>query len=135
VSKKEFYLRSWLISQLRNIFRRYPPFYNTRNRVKSEFTVMSKSGKPMRRVQFECAQCHKKVSSKEIRIDHTIPVVGVEGFPLNSDGTDNWGEYINRMFCPPENLSPLCNPCHDAKTAVENAGRTKVRKKRTKKLI
>jgi hypothetical protein len=51
-------------------------------------------------------------------VDHKDPVIDpVVGF------TD-WNEYIRRMFCGPENLQVLCDPCHAEKTRAERLAKT-----------
>jgi 5-methylcytosine-specific restriction endonuclease McrA len=127
---KTFFFRAWMIGQLRRIFRRYPPFYQVRNTVKEEYSVLSKTGKPMRRVRFTCALCKEKHSNSNIVVDHINPVIDPKvGFPLLPDGTDDWIRYIARLFCSIENLQVLCRACHDTKSGKEAKVRAKVRKK------
>lgn len=50
-----------------------------------------------------------------IAVDHVDPVVDPE------TGFMSWDEYINRMFCEPENFQVLCSPCHSKKGSEERA--------------
>lgn len=128
---KTFFFRAWMIGQLRRIFRRYPPFYQVRNTVKEEYSVLSKTGKPMRRVRFTCALCKEKHGNSNIVVDHIHPVIDPKvGFPILPDGSDDWITYISRLFCTIDNLQVLCRTCHDAKSGKEAKVRAKVRKKR-----
>ncbi len=125
--KKPFIFRAWFISKLRAASRRYPPIYEAQNAVKEYYTVMSKTGKPMKRVRFPCAICGGKFSNKEIRRDHIQPVVDVKvGFPLTLDGKDNWNVYINRMFgilsdgsINKRMIQIICVTCHNIKSKDE----------------
>lgn len=129
---KEFRFRTWFISQLRNISRRYPPHYRAENAVKEEYFITSKTGKKMRRVRFTCVECGLKFSKKLIRRDHIIPVVDPDvGFPVLDNGEDNWNVYISRMFVKEGDIQMMCKGCHDAKSKSENKDRkelTKVKK-------
>ena len=54
---------------------------------------------------FVCELCHKVVPT--IHIDHITPVGLVdEGF-------------IDRLYCPSNQLQSLCKKCHDTKTRLE----------------
>jgi 5-methylcytosine-specific restriction endonuclease McrA len=124
----EFRLRSWLINALRSSFRRYPPFYRTKNAVKEEYYVPSKSGRPMRRVRFTCAQCGGKYANTAVSVDHKVPIVPETGFPTLPDGTDDWNTYIRRLYCTDDGLQVLCKECHNGKTQVENKTRREMKK-------
>jgi 5-methylcytosine-specific restriction endonuclease McrA len=117
------------------ISRKFPAHYEKENLVKEEFFVLSKKGKPMRRVRFPCAICGKKVSRSSIRRDHIDPVINPEtGFPLTQLGEDDWNVYIKRLFCSGDNIQLICKPCHDGKTKKEKKERVVNRKKLTKRI-
>lgn len=40
----------------------------------------------------------------------------------------DYSVYIERLFCPEENLQGLCKSCHDKKTKLENKNRRNIRK-------
>lgn len=58
-----------------------------------------------------------------IEIDHITPVVEVTGWT-------NWDNYFDSLFCSEENLRPLCNKCHSAKSSTEATFRASYKKKK-----
>ena len=60
-----------------------------------------------------CNHCGRCFPIKDIQVDHIIPVI-----PVNRKIKD-WNEYIERLFCPVENLQCLCKDCHLIKTNSE----------------
>ena len=104
--------RSFVISALRSATRRYPPKYKTLNKAFIEKRINKKTGKLAS--HYKCAVCNGEFVAKDVQVDHTIPVVGPEGFV-------GWDSYIERMFCDVDNLQVLCKTCHDVKTKEENA--------------
>lgn len=71
---------------------------------------------------YTCNECKQqvpvtvKVGDKRVRnvfVDHLVPVVDP------TTGFMSWDEYINRMFCEPDNFQVLCASCHTEKTAEE----------------
>lgn len=130
-AKKPWVLKSYLISVLRKASRKTPAFSQAFNIAKEEYFIDTKSGGKARRVRFKCAECGRaflnKVGSREIAADHTVPVVGAEGFI-------DWNTYIERMFCDASGYQILCNyeglrdgvlSCHRLKTNREAAQRPK----------
>ncbi len=130
MAKKDnaFRFRNWMVGALRGASRRFPPFYKKRNAAKQEYFIKTKMGKPLRRVKYQCEKCKEWFSSKEIRLDHTDPVVPLTGFPVLDNGEDDWNTYIKRMFCEAEGLSLLCVGCHNIKTNEEKAQRKDLKK-------
>lgn len=124
---KEFYFKGWMIGQLRRICRRYPPYYQTLNSVKEEYYITTKAGKQLKRVKYTCSKCKGQYSSKEVQVDHIIPIVPIEGFPMLPNGEPDWNSFIPRLFCGPEGLQVLCTGCHDEKTQNENSKRKEYR--------
>jgi 5-methylcytosine-specific restriction endonuclease McrA len=129
---KSFYLRSWLIGQLRRIYRRYPPYFETLNKDQIVSYVKSKKGKDLKRVHVTCAHCHQIFKKAEVQVDHIIPVVPESGFPT-INGEDDWNTYLKRFLVGPEGLQRLCKPCHQIKTNSENENRPNKKKKKIKK--
>ena len=138
-AKKPWVLKNYLISVLRKASRKTPAFSQAFNIAKEEFFIDTKSGGKARRVRFKCAECGRaflnKVGSREIAADHTVPVVGIEGFV-------DWNTYIERMFCDADGYKILCNyeglrdgveSCHRIKTNLERAQRPKKPKTTRKK--
>lgn len=102
MAAKYFNLKAFVIAGLRRLTYKYPPRYNCMNSARTE------------RGKYKCAQCKAIVGRKDIKIDHIIPVVGVEGFI-------DWNTYIPRMFCNESNFQALCDTCHKAKTKQEKS--------------
>lgn len=114
-----------VISALRRVFRRYPPFKECLANAKSEYFIPSKKGKLMRRVHWECAKCKTKVTQKNRDVDHINPVIDP------ATGFAGYDAYALRLFCALVNLQVLCKPCHKAKSKLENALRLNARKARS----
>ncbi len=67
------------------------------------------------RGSYLCALCKAIFPPKEVAVDHVEPVV-VPGM-----GEYHWTTYIERLFCPVNELQVLCKACHAAKTKAERA--------------
>lgn len=114
-----FVLQAAVLSALRRLSRRWPPYNEVLNRQKTEIFIPSKKGKPMRRVKYTCEGCQVSVGRKECAVDHISPVVDPD------TGFIDYQTFIDRLFCPVENLQVLCEACHGIKTKQENAKRLK----------
>ena len=124
---------AWFINlvrgQLREAFHRWPVRLSVLERVKVVEETITRSGRPSKRptVWYVCEQCGAKCKATvakgnpknyvRIWVDHIDPVVPV-------DKVIGFDEYINRLFCKPENLQALCDTCHKAKSAKEKTKRT-----------
>lgn len=72
--------------------------------------------------KFRCEKCGAQpLTKKEIQIDHIVSRESTTGW-------DGWSTYIERTFCPAEGLQVLCKPCHNPKSAKENASRRAAKK-------
>lgn len=60
-----------------------------------------------------------------IEIDHISPVIDITGWTT-------WDNYFDSLFCDEENLRPLCNKCHLAKSSHESTHRAIHNRKRKK---
>lgn len=124
---KPFNAKNWLISAVRRASLRYPPAIEARNRNKEEYYILSKKGKPMRRVKHICEQCGKKdLKTSEYELDHTVPLVGKEGFI-------DWNTFFERYLIDASGFKKLCIPCHESKTRAEMGDKYKERRKKKKK--
>lgn len=103
-----FDLKKFLMAHLRRISYQHP----ARKQVLAAARV--------ERGVYKCSHCNGLFGRNDINVDHTDPVVRVEGW-------DNWDGIINRLFCAPEGLSVLCKPCHKSKTFLENELRKQYR--------
>lgn len=108
IVRKKFNLDSYIVSALRKIAAWWPP--------KSEALKKSKRGPDA----FLCAHCGMDFSRRFVQVDHITPVVRVAG-------ETTWDDYIDRLFCPLDNLQVLCKPCHQIKTISEAKARRKSR--------
>lgn len=126
---KPFNKKTWLLSASRRMTFKYPPAIAASKRDKEIYYILSKKGKPMKRVKFTCAHCKTpNLKRKEVEQDHIIPLVSSEGFI-------DWNTYFDRYLCEESNFQYLCIPCHDIKSLSEGQERTKRRNKNPKKKI
>jgi 5-methylcytosine-specific restriction endonuclease McrA len=110
-------IRSFIVSALRTGARRWPPKYITLLDACTGQKVNIKSGRLAK--HYTCAHCKEEYPSKDVEVDHISPVVDVE------TGFIDWNTFIDRLFCPKENLQVLCKVCHRQKTKEERGVRTK----------
>lgn len=123
---RTFNKKNWIIGQLRRVSLRYPPAIRATNKTKEVYYILSKKGKPMKRVKFTCASCGQKdLKRSQCNLDHKVPVTSKDGFTT-------WDDFINGLFCDEENLWLICQPCHDVKSRDENNIRIDFRKKKKK---
>lgn len=101
---KPFNLKAFIIATLRRASYRFP------NRNKAMQAARVERG------LYLCNYCKKVFPRQEIKVDHVIPVVSIQGFTT-------WDEYINRMFPEPEGFQILCEADHSIKTKMENQAR------------
>jgi 5-methylcytosine-specific restriction endonuclease McrA len=109
--------RSFIMSVLRGGYRRWPPKYEV---LKEAFVGKKLNKKSNRQSNFyKCASCKKEYPTKEVQVDHIVPVVS----PL--EGFSSWDTVINNLYCDRTNLQVLCVTCHSKKTKQENEERKK----------
>ena len=107
MAKKTFTLMGFIIATLRRASYRWP--------ARSE--CMKKSR--IRRGFYRCAICGNEVQKKNMALDHVMPIVPVTGW-------DSYDGFIRRLFCEVGGFQTICkDPCHQAKTNIENAERRK----------
>lgn len=70
-------------------------------------------------VAYTCAICQNEFKSTEVEVDHLIPVGKTPEFP--PDNSNDWNEWILRLFCSVDNLRVLCKPCHRIKSNIDRA--------------
>ena len=112
---------AFITSVLRAGSRRYPPKYETMN----EACVGIRHNEKTKRdgKHFLCAGCKGEYPSKDVVVDHIIPVVDP------AVGFVSWDVFIERLYCGKGNMQVLCVPCHKEKSKLENKERKNVRKK------
>jgi 5-methylcytosine-specific restriction endonuclease McrA len=114
-------LHSWLIPKLRRASMYWLGKTIARDRAKIYIQEGEyRNGKPKMVRYFLCAtpDCGMLCKENEGQMDHIVPVIELTGFT-------NWDDYINSLFCSPDNYQHLCNTCHDIKTHKENVERFK----------
>ena len=55
-----------------------------------------------------------------MNVDHIQPVIPLTGIELQETGEIDWNKHIPRLFCGIDNLSNICQKCHDSKSLCEN---------------
>ena len=108
-------LRAFITSVLRAGTRRYPPKYECLNEAYVGQRLNTKTNREGK--HYLCASCEGEYPSKEVVVDHISPVVDPK------QGFVSWDVFIERLFCPKDNLQVLCVPCHKIKTKEETNGR------------
>ena len=119
-------LRSRLMSALRKTWSYSPEYKAAIDDARRDFSVLSKLGKPMRRVHFLCSACELFYDRENVQVDHIVPVVPLAGF-------DSWDGVIARLFCPTAGLRIMCKNCHMAETDAERAMRQALKPVKEKK--
>lgn len=72
---------------------------------------------------YKCSGCKKLFGSREVQVDHTVPIV-----PTDKKALDiQWNILISRIYCDIKNLQVLCKACHKKKNRVEAAERKEYR--------
>lgn len=107
---------SFIKSALRSASVRWPPRYEV---LADAYVMTMKNEKTGRMAKhYRCNCCEKLFPSKDVQVNHIVPVVPVEGF-------DSWDATIARMYCEKDGLEVLCIPCHKSVTQEENILRKK----------
>jgi 5-methylcytosine-specific restriction endonuclease McrA len=109
---------------IRRIFSRSPVKIEVLKKVRREVPKYNKDGSRSKKdsVQYQCAVCKLWVGSTKVEVDHIIPVI-----EMNEQGFVDWNTFVERLFCGPENLQVICDPCHDKKTQEERMKRQAVK--------
>lgn len=115
---------AFIVGTLRSGFRRFPNKYE----VLKEAFVGKKLNEKTNRVgmHYRCAHCLGEFPAKDVNIDH------IEAAVDPAVGFVNWDTFIERLFCPKENLQCLCNKCHDQKSSEERKIRNDTKQKNKK---
>lgn len=109
--------RGWIISLLRRGTMRWPP----RNQCLVNAKTKKKRNKKTNRLaqHYRCNGCKKDFPLTNMVVDHIDPVIDVD------EGFIDFDIYIERMYCPLDNLQALCKPCHKKKCDEERKKRKK----------
>ena len=101
----------FITATLRAGSRRWPPKYDCLAAAKTEKKINEKTGRLAQ--HYRCAACLGEFTSKDVQVDHILPVVDPHV------GFVSWDVYIERLFCEQDNLQTLCTSCHKKKTKEE----------------
>ena len=107
--------KGWIVSLLRRGTMKYPPRNDALRAAKTDKKINVKTGRMAQ--HYKCVGCNEEFTAKGVVVDHIEPVIPV------GIGFTTWDEYIERMFCPVENLQVLCGDCHDVKSKEERKQR------------
>lgn len=91
-------------------------------KVRREVPKFNKDGSRAKKdaVQYQCGTCGQWTKSTAVAVDHIAPVIDVQ------TGFVDWNQFVARLFCGPENLQVICDPCHNAKTQAERIERLSI---------
>lgn len=64
------------------------------------------------RVFYRCNSCQNEFSLKDIQIDHIDPIGSLKSIYEVQ-------KFIERLYCPYDNLQIICKDCHKVKTKFE----------------
>ena len=124
--KKKWNENATIRGALRRAFARSPLVQEVKRAARKEFPKYKKDGSLAKRpsVRYQCAECGKWFSSKDVAVDHISPVI--------LDGFVDWNTFIDRLFHAENNLQVLCSyklkdvdkhggevSCHLKKTRLE----------------
>jgi hypothetical protein len=88
-------------------------------KVRREVPRFNKDGSRAKKdsVQYQCRACGEWTKSTAVSVDHITPVIDVQV------GFVDWNQFVERLFCGPDNLQAICDTCHNAKTQSERIAR------------
>lgn len=72
----------------------------------------------------KCSECEEMIPKSYMEVDHKDPVIPLDR-SLEEMSLD---ELVDRTWCGIENLSAICETCHDVKTKAENKERRQNKK-------
>lgn len=105
---------SFVKGGLRSASQRWPPKYRVLSKACVGVSINPSTGRMAKR--YRCGSCSDTFTSKDVEVNHIIPVIPVTGF-------DSWDGVISRLFCEEDGLEVLCKPCHKIITKHENEER------------
>lgn len=105
---------SFIKSALRSASVRWPPRYTVLSEAYVGTKINPKTGRMCK--HYKCNQCNGEFPTKEVEVNHILPVIPVTGF-------STWDEVVERMFCEKDGFEVVCKPCHRAITQQENKER------------
>lgn len=116
-------IKGFIVSVLRAGARRWPAKYEVLDEACVGKKINEKTGRMAK--HYVCADCGKEFTSKDVEVDHILPVVDP------TDGFIDWNTFISRLYCTKDNLQVLCTTCHKRKTKLERSKSTKRKTKKT----
>ncbi len=116
---KEFNIERTIRGAIRRVFSRSPVVREVLMAVRREVPKFNADGQRSKKdsVQYKCGACGTWTKSTAVSVDHIHPVVCVD------EGFIDYNTFVERLFCPKENLQAICDTCHDAKSLHERLER------------
>lgn len=115
-------VKNFVISALRKAVMRWAPRSKVLNAAKTDQPYTIEKPNDRSRIAYICAACKGVFRSKEINVDHIIPVVDPKV------GFSTFDDYVERLFVEEEGWQILCIECHNVKTKEETDIRTETRR-------
>lgn len=109
--------KAFIISAIRNGFRRWPPKYECLANASIGKKLNTKTGRIAEHKR--CAMCMQAFPTKEIEADHINPVVDIK------TGFVDWNTFIERIAVNVDGYQALCKTCHKIKSDEERKQRKK----------
>lgn len=111
---------AFIRSALRRASTKYPVKWDVLGEARRD-KPKGKAGR--HRIEYQCAECKQWEEGKNVAVDHIKPAGSLNDY-------EDLPEFVATLFCEPDNLQVLCNPCHTIKTNYETAERKRKRKKK-----
>lgn len=89
----------------------------------------SDPSRPRVKTWCRCAVCKKPEAKSNVVADHISPVIPLD----RSFGEMSLDETLDRMWCEPSNLQPICPACHKDKSKLETKQRKEFKKEKRQK--
>lgn len=115
----ESQFNGWIVSLLRRGFLRWTPRSEALKRASVGKKINKKTGRLAEHKR--CCKCGVENPTKEMKVDHIVPVTGPEGHTT-------WDDRIERMYTEVDNFQVMCEECHNVKTKEERGAAAAYRK-------
>jgi ribosomal protein L44E len=103
-------IRYAIILAIRNAWSRYDPHRKSvKDAAKVQIPMRNKDGSVSKRygVAWKCSECGEL--RKDTHVHHDVEVGAMPNFPFSRGELEDW---VNSLFCGPENLRVVCESCH-----------------------
>lgn len=72
------------------------------------------------RYEYQCSECKKYHTQKDISVDHIIPAGSLNSF-------EDLPAFVEKLFVGADGLQVLCSTCHQTKTNKERADKKELK--------